>query len=396
MPFGILTRSRFAGFATAMHGVGTISAGAAIALTGQILQHAGALAFCRHAVGSVRCVRLGFAAGSVPATLTLLLLPAWILSEWMDRANDYGGVDTYMARVLAVIAGVSHRAFWYRRRAVFSILFAAGGLMLPVAVIVLSSGWSVANYGRQQGNFLPLSYRLVAVGLVLLTMTAGWFLDRKSWAPVLVVAAMAWALPWAQSNFVEKTAGRTWSHSEANVLAYALPAAAAVFLVWGVPQPRQATRQLWNGRLRPGRYVVLLCKRDGQARSRPRAHWSRHPLSRWRLGAGIYPPKDCRRHGNGSCRVKAMRAGIILALVQLVLVLSVAGKYLYERKTRPRVWTRAAQYDPSLPLRGRYVALQLMVDACGLPRGAEHTIPAFPEDIPSGAGMYPSLRRMGN
>ena len=33
---GILTRSRFAGFATAMHGVDTLSAGAAIALVGQI------------------------------------------------------------------------------------------------------------------------------------------------------------------------------------------------------------------------------------------------------------------------------------------------------------------------------------------------------------------------
>jgi hypothetical protein len=68
--------------------------------------------------------------------------------------------------------------------------------------------------------------------LVLLAIAAGWFLDRKSWAPVLVVAAMAWALPWAQTNFVEKTAGRSWSHSEPDVLAYALPAAAAVFLVW--------------------------------------------------------------------------------------------------------------------------------------------------------------------
>ena len=94
--------------------------------------------------------------------------------------------------------------------------------------------------------------------------------------------------------------------------------------------------------------------------------------------------------------MKAMRAGLILALVQVVLVLSVAGKYLYERETRPRVWTRATQFDPSLPLRGRYVALQLMVDACGLPRDAEHTIPGIPEDIRSGAGMYRSPRRTGN
>jgi hypothetical protein len=75
--------------------------------------------------------------------------------------------------------------------------------------------------------------------------------------------------------------------------------------------------------------------------------------------------------------MNAIRAGIVLAVVQLVLVLSVAGKYLYERQTRPRIWTRATQFDPELPLRGRYLALQLMVDACGLPRDAEHTIPGY-------------------
>jgi len=61
-----------------------------------------------------------------------------------------------------------------------------------------------------------------------------------------------------------------------------------------------------------------------------------------------------------------------LLLVQLALVLSIAGKYLYERKTRPRVWVRTAQYDPNQPLRGRYLALQLAVDACGLPHDKGH------------------------
>jgi hypothetical protein len=83
--------------------------------------------------------------------------------------------------------------------------------------------------------------------------------------------------------------------------------------------------------------------------------------------------------------MKAMRAGLILVLVQVLIVLSVAGKYLYERETRPRVWTRATQFDPSLPLRGRYLALQLMVNACGLPRDAEHTIPGY-------AGGHPFWR----
>ena len=70
-------------------------------------------------------------------------------------------------------------------------------------------------------------------------------------------------------------------------------------------------------------------------------------------------------------------AAALLLVVQMLLVLSVAGKYLYERKTRPRVWVRATQFDPDQPLRGRYLALQLLVDACSLPRDAAHLDP-FP------------------
>lgn len=68
---------------------------------------------------------------------------------------------------------------------------------------------------------------------------------------------------------------------------------------------------------------------------------------------------------------------VALLVVQLALVLSVAGKYLYERKTRPRVWVRTAQFDPNAPLRGRYLALQLAVDACGLPHDAAHYTQGF-------------------
>jgi hypothetical protein len=70
--------------------------------------------------------------------------------------------------------------------------------------------------------------------------------------------------------------------------------------------------------------------------------------------------------------MKQSHAALTLLLVQLLLVLSVAGKYLYERKTRPRIWARATQYDPNQPLRGRYLALQLLVDACALPRDQNH------------------------
>ncbi len=60
--------------------------------------------------------------------------------------------------------------------------------------------------------------------------------------------------------------------------------------------------------------------------------------------------------------------GIALVVIQLLLISSVAGKYLYERVSRPRVWARAAQYDPETPMRGRYLALSPEVDVCSLLR----------------------------
>ncbi|HEX9198996.1 MAG TPA: hypothetical protein VF865_05520 [Acidobacteriaceae bacterium] len=68
---------------------------------------------------------------------------------------------------------------------------------------------------------------------------------------------------------------------------------------------------------------------------------------------------------------------IVLLVVQAALVLSIAGKYLYERKTCPRVWVRTAQFDPNMPLRGRYLSLQLAVDACGLPRDEVHRMKGY-------------------
>jgi hypothetical protein len=82
-------------------------------------------------------------------------------------------------------------------------------------------------------------------------------------------------------------------------------------------------------------------------------------------------------------------AAAALLLVQLALVLSIAGKYLYERKTRPRVWVRTAQFDPNLPLRGRYLALQLAVDACGLPHDQGHFTQGYQDSTGKvGPGFY--------
>jgi len=90
-----------------------------------------------------------------------------------------------------------------------------------------------------------------------------------------------------------------------------------------------------------------------------------------RLSGGVVPTHRDGTAMNGARKFRGRQAAAVLLGVQLVLVLSIAAKYLYERKTRPRVWVRSAQFDPNEPLRGRYLALQLMVDACGLPQDGQ-------------------------
>jgi hypothetical protein len=54
--------------------------------------------------------------------------------------------------------------------------------------------------------------------------------------------------------------------------------------------------------------------------------------------------------------------GLVVAAVQVSLVASLGLKLLYDRATRPRVWVLTAPYDPNLPIRGRYIRLQLVVE----------------------------------
>jgi hypothetical protein len=60
-----------------------------------------------------------------------------------------------------------------------------------------------------------------------------------------------------------------------------------------------------------------------------------------------------------------MRKGLLLGALQIVLVLSLAAKLLYDRVTRPRVWVLATVYDPELPIRGRYISERLQMPAEG-------------------------------
>jgi hypothetical protein len=84
--------------------------------------------------------------------------------------------------------------------------------------------------------------------------------------------------------------------------------------------------------------------------------------------------------------MKYSKASIALLVLQLLIVSTIAAKYLYERATCPRVWTRTAAYDPQLVMRGRYLSLQLSVDGCGstLPSAKNAEFPRNINGVPGG------------
>ena len=76
--------------------------------------------------------------------------------------------------------------------------------------------------------------------------------------------------------------------------------------------------------------------------------------------------------------MSARQKGLAVLAIQLVLVLSIGVKYAWERHHCPMVWARAQQFDPSQPLRGRYLAISVYANACGLPMGNETFSPGVP------------------
>jgi hypothetical protein len=84
----------------------------------------------------------------------------------------------------------------------------------------------------------------------------------------------------------------------------------------------------------------------------------------------------------------------VLLVIQLLLVSTIAAKYLWQRWCCPRVWVLAQGYDPELPMRGRYIQTQLRVDGC------RSTLPSakaaqFPRDFSGAVRPGPFVMRPG-
>lgn len=61
--------------------------------------------------------------------------------------------------------------------------------------------------------------------------------------------------------------------------------------------------------------------------------------------------------------MKAFTKGLVVALLHILILLSLGGKFLYDRHDRPRIWVKTGMIDPDLPIRGRYFTLSLEVAA---------------------------------
>jgi uncharacterized membrane protein len=232
---GGFTRERFRWLSITLHAVGTVAAGAAIALVGQIFniqEHwpAAVLLWAVAALAGWALLR-----DQAQQTMALLLAPAWMVSELAYYTNGHIGDDVYGGRFLFVWA-ILYLTFFVgsQRKAVQGILFGAGAVASVTGIVFMLIGWR-SWYSQ---TFIPFGVRVwawLAIAAVPLVIAA--FKGHKGLFPVAVAIGFAEALPWCLHTWTRYyTYGNgvraSYGGSEPNLLAHALVAGLAVFLIW--------------------------------------------------------------------------------------------------------------------------------------------------------------------
>ena len=231
-----LARKSFHGLATALHAVGTIATGAAIALVGQIFN------IQEHWPAAVLLWALAALAGWVllrdqaQQTLALLLAPAWIFSEFGYRAGDHIGAEAYMGRLCFVWA-ILYITFFIgsRQRVAQGILFAASAIAAVTGVVLMLAAWQ--SWSAAQ-DFLPFGLRVwgwVAIAGVPLIVAA--FHGHKGLIPIAAAIAFVIALPWCYRTSVHTFAWgngykASYTQTTPNLAAHALVAGFTLFICW--------------------------------------------------------------------------------------------------------------------------------------------------------------------
>jgi uncharacterized membrane protein len=243
---GAIVRDRYHGLSTALHAVGTVATGTAIALVGQIFnieEHwpAAILLWAVAALAGWALLR-----DEAQQTLALLLFPAWLFCEFEYSTEQHIGQAVYLGRFLFVWA-ILYLTFFLgsRRKVAQGILFASGAVTTITGTFLMLQGWQ--SWSATQ-TFIPFGTRFwgwAAIATLPLVIAA--FKGHKGLIPPAAAIVMAIVLPWAQHiRVVNFGPARkyTFTHNEPNLAAHVLVAAFAVFLIWwGV---RQASRALVN------------------------------------------------------------------------------------------------------------------------------------------------------
>jgi uncharacterized membrane protein len=222
--------------------VGTIAAGAAVFLVGQIFN------IQEDWAGGVLLWALCAAAGWLllrdqgQQTITLLLVPAWVLSEWWYRTSQFRWAGAYQLRMVAVFAALYVTVFLgSRKKFVATVCFLAGAIALLISIPLLTDG-SIGEMWHE-APALPLAMRAAGWLLIaVLPLAAAVVLKRACVIPVAAVLLVAVVLPHAHR--IMYGPGGQWSYLRPTLVSYVLPAALAVFFAWwGV---RQNSRALIN------------------------------------------------------------------------------------------------------------------------------------------------------
>lgn len=228
---GGAVRQSYRGLSTALHAVGTVSTGAAIALVGQIFH------IQEHWPAAILLWALAALAGwallhdEAQETLAFLLVPAWLFSEIAYATAFHSEQGAYLGRFLFVW-GVLYLTLFLgsKRKAVQGILFAAGAIAAVVGTASMRmQGWGWSNNWSLTPWTITWAWGAIAALPLLLALVR----FRRSFVPAAVAVGYACVLPWLRG------AGQG-----AGLLAHALAAGFAVFVIaWGV---RQASRALVN------------------------------------------------------------------------------------------------------------------------------------------------------
>ena len=239
----IFVRQRFTWLAIVLHGVGTLAAGAAIALVGQIFniqEHwpAGILLWAL-------CALAGWwlLGDQVQQTIALLLLPAWIVCEWIARTDGYRGSELMSIRMIAVIAAVYLTAFLgSQKKLVSGIVFATGAIVLTVTAVGLLDFMYWHDWATTPA---PPVYLMVFAWLVIVAaLLLAWRMKPDALVPAVVVLVLAMVLPHCFSTTERQYTGGSWHRNDPTFVAYLIVAATACFFAWwGV---RERSRGLIN------------------------------------------------------------------------------------------------------------------------------------------------------